>query len=479
MRWQTLSCLGLAGALAACSLAPEMPAPDVQAPAAWKETPAQIDGDWKAAMPADDAARGEWWRVFRDPVLDNLVSRASAGNASLAVAFARLEQARSRVQVASAARLPSLDLGVGASRIQPSTVVLNSFGGVDGIDMLKDYTQLNTKLGASYEVDLFGRVRDAVQAARADYAAEQALFASLQLSLQGDVAQTYFLIRSTDADLIVVEASVKLREEAVALLEVRRAAGEVGDFDVERQVADLEIARSELHALRRARAEYEHALAVLCGEAPAAFTLAPAPLAVELPEIPVSLPSVLLERRPDVAAAERRMQAANARIGVARAAFYPVLNLTANFGVESGGVGELFKWSSRTWALGPIAGPLLSLPIFDGGRNKANLASAEAGFDAEAARYRQTVLDAFAEVENGLSGLRTLAAQREAIARGIKAAEHAYEIARVRYESGATGYLEVLDARRTLVAVRRLEAQLKGARASTTVGLIRALGGGW
>jgi multidrug efflux system outer membrane protein len=173
------------------------------------------------------------------------------------------------------------------------------------------------------------------------------------------------------------------------------------------------------------------------------------------------------------------MQAANARIGVARAAFYPVLNLTANFGVESGGVGELFKWSSRTWALGPIAGPLLSLPIFDGGRNKANLASAEAGFDAEAARYRQTVLDAFAEVENGLSGLRTLAAQREAIARGIKAAEHAYEIARVRYESGATGYLEVLDARRTLVAVRRLEAQLKGARASTTVGLIRALGGGW
>ncbi|MEN9726608.1 MAG: hypothetical protein RL434_974 [Pseudomonadota bacterium] len=465
-------------ALTGCSLAPELPDPAVNTPAAWKETPARISGDWKVATPADDAARGSWWTVFRDPVLDGLIARASVDNQNLQAALARLEQSRAQVRVAGAQRLPRIDLGVGASRIQPSAVILDSFGG-GGPATLEDYTQINTRLSASYELDLFGRVRDSVRAAEADFAAQRALYESLTLSLQGDVAQTYFLIRATDEELRVLREGIKLREDAVALVAARVDAGDTDDFDLARSRADLETARAELEAVSRSRAAYEHALAVLCGETPAAFTLVEAPATRTLPAIPPGLPSTLLERRPDVAAAERRMIAANARIGVAKAAFYPVLNLTANFGVESGGVGELFKWSSRTWALGPIAGPLLSLPIFDGGRNRANLASAEASLEAEVAVYRQTVLDAFVEVEDSLSGLRTLAAQRAALTRAIDSAQAASTIAEARFEAGATGMIDVLEARRSLLATQRLGVQADGARAATTVALVRALGGGW
>lgn len=465
-------------ALTGCSLAPELPDPAVNTPAAWKETPARISGDWKVATPADDAARGSWWTVFRDPVLDGLIARASVDNQNLQAALARLEQSRAQVRVAGAQRLPRIDLGVGASRIQPSAVILDSFGG-GGPATLEDYTQINTRLSASYELDLFGRVRDSVRAAEADFAAQRALYESLTLSLQGDVAQTYFLIRATDEEVRVLREGIKLREDAVALVAARVDAGDTDDFDLARSRADLETARAELEAVSRSRAAYEHALAVLCGETPAAFTLVEAPATRTLPEIPPGLPSTLLERRPDVAAAERRMIAANARIGVAKAAFYPVLNLTANFGVESGGVGELFKWSSRTWALGPIAGPLLSLPIFDGGRNRANLASAEASLEAEVAVYRQTVLDAFVEVEDSLSGLRTLAAQRAALTRAIDSAQAASTIAEARFEAGATGMIDVLEARRSLLETQRLGVQADGARAATTVALVRALGGGW
>ncbi|MBM4226271.1 MAG: efflux transporter outer membrane subunit [Gammaproteobacteria bacterium] len=472
LAWPLLLMLG------GCSLAPALPDPAVNTPAAWKESPAQITGDWKVATPADDAARGQWWTVFRDPLLDGLVARASSGNQNLQAALARLEQSRAQVRVASAQRLPRIDLGVGASRIQPSAVILDSFGG-GGPETLEDYTQINTRLSASYELDVFGRVRDSVKAAEADFAAQRALYESLTLSLQGDVAQTYFLIRATDEELRVLREGIKLREDTLQLVAARVAAGDTDDFDLERSRAELETARAELEAVARSRAAYEHALAVLCGETPAAFSLAEAPATRALPEIPPGLPSSLLERRPDVAAAERRMIAANARIGVAKAAFYPLINLTANFGVESGGVGELFKWSSRTWALGPIAGPLLSLPIFDGGRNKANLASAEASLDAEVAVYRQTVLDAFVEVEDSLSGLRTLATQRAALTRAVDSAQAASTIAEARFEAGATGLLEVLDARRNLLATQRLGVQVDGARAATTVALVRALGGGW
>jgi len=464
----------LGTALSACSLAPDLPDPEVQIPAAYKETSAQVTGDWKVAAPADTVDRGAWWTVFRDPVLDGLMARATAENQDLQAALARVEQTRAQVRVAKSAQLPRVDAGFGAARVQPSRVPP-----VFGDDVRDRYTTLSARVTASYEVDLFGRVRDTVAAARADLGAQNALYASLVLSLQSDVAEAYYQLRATDDELVVLHGTVKLREEAVRLLERRVEAGDIGEFDLKRQIADLEAARADVHALTRVRAQYEHALAVLCGAAPANFTVAPMKAPRNLPEIPVGVPSTLLERRPDIAAAQRRMVAANARIGVAKAAFYPIVNLTADFGVEAGSVGDLFKWSSRTWALGPIAGAIATLPIFNAGRNAANLAAREAELDAEVATYRQTVLNAFGEVEDGLSGLRTLAEQTAALNAAIDAASAAYDIAVARYDAGATGYLDVLDARRTLIAVMRLEAQAYGLRAATTVTLVRALGGGW
>ncbi len=471
--------LVLGSGLAGCSLAPQLPDPKVAVPPSYKEVSAPVSGDWQLAKPADDIERGAWWVVFRDPALAELMTRATAENQNLQAALARVEQTRAQVRVAKSAQLPRLDFGAGGARVQPSKVPPQPNSASNDSGVAERYTTLNARIAASYELDLFGRVRDTLQAARADLAAERALLASLVLSLQSDVAETYFLIRATDEELVILQATVKLREEGVRLLQQRADAGDISGFDVQRETAELAAARADVHALERTRAHYEHALAVLCGQAPAMFALVPLKVTRNLPEIPAGVPSTLLERRPDIAAAERRMVAANARIGIAKAAFYPILNLTADFGVESSSLGDLFKWSSRTWALGPIAGALLSLPIFDGGRNAANLAASQASLDAEIATYRQTVLTAFGEVEDGLSGLRALAAQTDALQAAVAAADEVYRIAEVRYAAGATGYLDVLDARRTQVRVKRLAAQVYGTRAVTTVGLIRALGGGW
>ncbi len=462
----------ISGLLAGCSLAPPMPDPGLNLPTSYKETKAAPRGEWKLAAPADHVTRGAWWKIFRDPVLDGLAERASANNQNLRAALARLERTRALVQEAKAAQVPRIDLGAGASRVQMASVP-----GFNGFS--ENYGTLNIGLTASYEVDLFGRIRDSVRAAQADLDAQKALLFSLLLSIQADVAETYFIVRALDEDLAVLNRAVQLRQEALQLLRARAAAGQISDYELHSQIADLETTRAEVQDTTRARAKYEHALAILCGSAPAQFTLSPALPSHRLPEIPVDLPSTLLERRPDIAAAQRRMVAANARIGVAKAAFYPVLNLSANVGLQGDSIDQLFKWGSRTWALGPIAGPLLSLPIFEGGRNRANLAASAADLEAEIATYRQTVLSAFGEIEDGLSGLRTLTGQLNALQTADTAAEQAYHIALSRYTAGATGYLEVLDARRTLIALQRLMAQAQGVRATTTVALIRALGGGW
>jgi multidrug efflux system outer membrane protein len=248
---------------------------------------------------------------------------------------------------------------------------------------------------------------------------------------------------------------------------------------VARAKTELGTTRSDAIALERQRALLEHALAVLLGEPPASFTLATAPLASTMPAIPAGLPSSLLERRPDIAAASRTMAAANARIGVAKAAFFPVLNLTAAGGFESADLGDLFKWSSRTWALGPLVGAILATPIIDGGRNQANLDRSYAVLEESVAGYRQQVLVAFAEVEDNLANVRTLDDQAQAARDAVASAGRAQRIAQVRYNEGATDYLDAIDAQRSLLSVQRLETQIKGARAASTVALIRALGGGW
>jgi len=468
----------LAGAsvLAACSLAPEYVEPEVEVPAAFR-TAFDPSGDarWKPAAPSDESTRGAWWRQFEDPVLDELQSAAAAANQDLAGAAANLRQSRAARAAAAAARLPRVDVSAGAARAQASQVA----PGLPPNIRIPTYSVYRATLEASYELDLFGRLSDGARAAAADAEAQAALYDTLLLSVQADVAQNYFLLRQAEAELGVERASLATRAEAVHLLERRVAAGDISDFDLARTRAELESARAEVIALERRVASFVNALALLTGRAPAALEIASGALPRALPTVPTGLPSTLLERRPDIAAAERRVMAANARIGIARAAFFPVLNLTARFGSEAGEFSDLFQWSSRVWALGPTAGGILLAPLFDGGRNRAGLDSALAVLDAEIAAYRQSVLGAFREVEDALVGLETLSRQSAAVAAARVAAERAYAVAQARYDAGQTAYLDVLDARRTLVTMRRSEAALTGERALSTVALVRALGGGW
>jgi multidrug efflux system outer membrane protein len=470
---------GIALALSACSLAPPLEVPTTDVPDSYKETlpplHTELEGQWKEATPADAEERGEWWRVFDDPVLSALVTEAGSANQDLAAAAARVEQSRTLVRTAKAARLPRADLGFGAARSQPTNVIPGLPGNLD----VPPYDFFQSEVTASYEVDLFGRVRDGVRASQADFGAQQALFESLKLSLQADVARLYFLLRQTDAEIEVVQEAIRWRREAVRILDRRLGAGDISELDVVRAKGELANAKTDALTLERTRAQYEHALAILLGRAPSTFALQRAPLPALPPAVPTGLPSALLERRPDIAAAERRLAAANARIGVAKAAFYPLLNLTAEAGVAAGDITDLFTWSARTWTLGSLAGTLLTLPIFDGGRNRANLERAEATLAEETASYRQTVLAAVGEVEDALVGLRTLSEQTDTVKLSQDTAARAVSIAQRRYEAGATGYLDVVDAQREALNVDRLGEQIKGARLTTTVGLIRALGGGW
>jgi multidrug efflux system outer membrane protein len=272
---------------------------------------------------------------------------------------------------------------------------------------------------------------------------------------------------------------VRTREENVRLLQRRFDLGDIGELDLARARTELSTARSDAIGLERTRAQLEHALAVLIGRPPAAFSVPAGTLTADVPRVPAGLPSALLERRPDIAAAQRRMIASNARIGVARSAFFPALNLTGSAGFESNELSNLFNWSSRTWVLGPLFGTILSLPIFDGGRRQANLDRTWAVLDESVADYRQSVLVAFAEVEDNLAGLRVLRDQAEATRDSLTSAERAFKLADARYRAGATSYLDVIDAQRGVLSIRRLDTQIAGARATSTVALIRAIGGGW
>jgi len=277
----------------------------------------------------------------------------------------------------------------------------------------------------------------------------------------------------------VLRDTVTSRQETLRLVQRRFDAGDISELDLAQAKTELGLAQTQVFGLERQRAQLENGLAVLLGKAPASFSLPAASLPTALPLVPPGLPSTLLERRPDVAAASRTMAASNARIGVAKAAFFPVLRITGLAGYESNDLSELFQWSSRTWALGPIAGTILSMPIFDGGRNQANLDRSYAVLEESVGAYRQTVLGAFAEVEDNLVALRTLAGQAEATRESVESATRALRIAETRYKAGATSYLQVVDGQRTLLVVQRLDVQIRGARAASTVALIRALGGGW
>lgn len=463
--------------LSACAT-PEFRQPAVETPTAFRESQAYVaegaDGArWKPAQPAEAQPRGQWWLAFEDPALTALVEEASANNANLSVAAARVRQARAIAGIAQADRVPQVGAGIGAQRARPSA--LDS--GLPQGTPIQPATSYTAQLTASYEVDLFGRVAAGVAAARGDAAASEANYRSVLLALQADVAQTYFRLRALDAELETVARTVRLREESVNVTQRRFDLGDIGEFDLSRARTELATARAEAIGLERQRVTAEHALAVLLGKPASHYVAGRSPLldATTLPTIPAGLPSSLLERRPDIVAAQRAMEASNARIGVARGAMFPALTISAAGGGVGGAFSEVFRWSSRSWVLGLLT----SMPLVDGGRNRANVERSEAVLEESVGIYRQSVLSAFAEVEDNLAGLRILSGQASEIDAAQLAARRAADLAQKLYDAGRSSYLELLDAQRNLAAVERTAVQLRGNRAMTTVALVRALGGGW
>lgn len=465
----------LATAVAGCSLAPAYHVPDAPVPTRFKEADGEGAGTWEPAVPADAAPRDGWWSVFNDPVLEGLEADAAAGNQDVLAAAARVSQARGQLATARADAFPQVGAGVGPTRQLNAP---GSLGVPPGTDPAPQ-TVWRGQVSVSYEVDLFGRVASERHAAHADLERSGALFESVRLALQADVAQAYFSIRELDAELDVLDRTVVLREAAVTFAVHRFDAGDVSELDVAEAKAELETARSDAMTLRRQRAITEHALAVLLGKAPADFALAASPIGPVDVAIPAGLPSALLQRRPDIAAAERAMAAANARIGVARAAFFPSLSLTGTGGFESASLTRLFQWSNRTFLAGPFAGAPLAMSLLDGGRRRGNLDSAKAAWEESVAGYREQVLQAFREVEDGLVSVRTLKDQVGVEGRAVEASARAAHLARVQYDEGQVAYITVIDAERTALLSRRRAVQRLGEQATAHVQLIRALGGGW
>lgn len=370
--------------------------------------------------------------------------------------------------------MPTLDANPSWTRQRYSPNQVPSFGD-------QTVNTFRAPLDLSYEVDLWGRVRRSFESARADAQASLASLHNVLLTLHSDVAQNYFALRALDAEVATVTATVNLRKEQVQLVRSRFEGGIGNELDVARAETELASTEADAASLARNRAELENALAILIGENPATFKFAavsgaaatqwnPAP-----PTIPPGLPAGLLERRPDVAEAERQLAAANARIGVAKAAFFPVLRLTGSGGYVSADVDNLFNWEGRVWSIGPS----LSLPIFAGGRNLANYNRSKSAYEESVARYRQQILVAFGDVENSLAGIQHVGEQFAAQSRAVTNARRAAELAGDRFRAGIVSYLEVVDANREALQAERGRAQLAGQRLSAAVQLIKALGGGW
>lgn len=471
-----------ATALTACNLAPELKKPAVEVPAAFKEVSAEdtspvTDGSWALANPAmaEQFAKGEWWRVFEDATLDELIAAAHAQSPTLEAARERLAQARQTTRVAESRLYPDVNLNAGVTRQQDSPA--NPF--IPPGTTLKPYTLYNANASISYGLDIFGRARNNAFAALMREEQQELLYRAARITLEADVAQAYYTLRALRSEEKVLGDTLGLRKETFDLTRKRYEIGDVSDLDVARAEGEFATTKAELFAVEQQRAVTEHQLAILTGKPPASFTVATTDIIAAPPSIPAGLPSTLLERRPDVAQAEREMAARNAEIGLARAAFFPSVDLFARFGFQASEAGDLFKWSSRTWLLGPLSGTEMTLPLFAGGRNVANLALSKASWREGVANYRSQVLVAFQETEDALSGIRTAKGQTTAQDEAAAAAARAYKIAKLQYENGFIGYLDSIDAQRSLLAAQRGQVQSRGAQYVATITLVRALGGGW
>ncbi len=442
-------------------------------PAVFGETAVTNAGAWKTASPAAGWPRGAWWEVFHDDELNRLETLATTNNQEIAVAAANLAQARAAVGVARADYLPQVSGPVSATR-QSLSAHASPTSASAGRHIT--FSQFNLAADASWELDLWGRIRRAVEGARARFAASADDLESAKLSLQAEVAMDYFVLRSLDVQSALLSETTEAYRRALELTQNRHRSGIATDLDVAQAETQLKSAQAQIPAVDLQRAQTRHALAVLSGQAAGTFALTPdTAAATNVPAVPLSVPSEWLEHRPDVTAAERRMAAANADVGMAKAAFYPRVLLNGSGGFESISASTWFTWPSRLWAVGPT----LEWPLFTGGRNRAQLAAARAAYEAAVAAYRQTVLAAFQDVEDQLAAQVLLAKQLEEERAALGAAHRALDLSNNRYKAGVEQYLDVIVAQAAVLNHEQSVAQLSGQRLAASVALIKAMGAGW
>lgn len=463
----------LAILLSACSVGPKYKVPAMPAPPAYKEAspPAYSEvAGWKPAEPGDAAIRPKWWEIFADQELNGLEEQVDVSNQSLKIAAARFEQAAAMIRYSRAAKYPTVSIGADISTNRGSANRALSTPRTS-----VNYGDFFLPLQFNYEVDAWGRVRHAIEAARTEAQASAADRETLRLSLHAELAYDYFELRGLDAEQKLLDDTVVAYRKALELTQNRFSGGATSGAEVAQAQTQLDATRTIDADIGAARSQYEHAIAVLIGKVPAEFGLAAKPLSITPPAIPVGIPSQLLERRPDIAAAERRVAEANEELGIARAAYFPTVLLSAAIGLEGNSITNWLNWPSRFWA----AGPAVLQTVFDAGRRRANSDIARAGYDASVAAYRQTTLDSFQQVEDNLAALRILAHEAETQQAAVESARHSLELSTNRYKGGIVTYLEVVTAQSVALQNERTAVEILRRRMDASVSLVKALGGGW
>ena len=458
--------------LSGCAVGPNYARPSVTTPMAYKEA----DG-WKPAEPSDTAPRADWWALFNDPILNDLEAKVEVNNQNLIAAEAAYRQARALLDQQRATIFPSVNLTGSATQAKSAIGSGTTVGGntvvASGGKAVDTYT---ARLGATWDIDVWGRIRRSIEGARADAQASAADLANAKLSAQVLLAADYIQLREADEEKRLIDLTVKGYADNLRIANNRYAVGVGARSDVLTAQTQLKSAQASAVDLLRTRAQLEHAIAVLTGQPPANLTLALAPTwSLNMPAVPVSMPSALLERRPDIAGAERRVQAANAQIGVQFAGYFPDLSLSGQYGFTSTALSRLFNAASNSWSIGATA----TQTIFDAGATSARVRQARAAYDAAVANYRQTVLTAFQQVEDNIAGLRVLEAEYDLDLAASQEADEAEKIVTNQYQAGQVDYTTVVVAQNTALSARRTAIQTARNRMVALVDLISALGGGW
>ena len=471
-RTSVLIC-GTLALMTGCSVGPDDVEPSTPQPAGYSES-----GPWKKADPKDDISKGDWYKIFHDSKLNELEAQAVVTSQTLIAAIARVSEERALARQTEAEFFPAVNFEGSGSRQRTSPNNGQIAAQTPAGEQAKAYTFNSATVvpfDLSYEVDIWGKIRRSYESAGDTAQASVADYENVLLGLKADVATNYFAIRTADSEIDVQTRSIKSFQDNLNLTNSRFQGGISTQLDVDQAEATLAAAQAQLATLRSQRATLEHALAVLLGLPPEGFKIAYNPLDIKPPRIPAGLPSDLLERRPDVAAAERRCAAQNAKIGVAIAAYFPVVNLTGSTGFDSGDLGLLFNWQSRIWSYGPN----IQFPIFEGGQISAQVKEEKASYEENVADYRETVLTAFQNVEDSLSSLRYQADQQEAQHRAYIAYKAALDLTNARYTTGLVSYFDVIQAQGLELTAEQLDVQIAGNRIATTVQLVKSLGGGW